>query len=199
LDILSALEARVASYPEDDLGQKYVHFLLFEREFKFVFEGLDRNRSFFWSTSPFYEREFLYRAARVPAQFKTSFRLYRYFMEALNPELVDVENTSSGPGLRLERYPISRLARELRRLTPAAVRRAWRERKMRAPTPVIECLREQVMTQAAVAEYLSPTYVNTIVAQLDGLQSHILLTLTSTIEYFVGGRSTLDRFRGTDF
>jgi asparagine synthase (glutamine-hydrolysing) len=197
LDILAALEARVASYPEDDLEEKYGHFVLFDREFKLVFEGLDRNRHFFWSTSPFYGRDFFGRAMRCPAQFKTNLSLYRYFMESLSLQLVDVESTTGGRSLRLERYPVSRLARALRNWTPPMVRRTLRGMKTRPMTSVLECVREQIATQPAVAAYLSPTHASAILSRLDSPQSHILLTLTSTIEYFAGERSTLERYHDT--
>jgi asparagine synthase (glutamine-hydrolysing) len=198
LDIVGALDERIASYPEADLEEKYGHFLLFDREFKLVFESVDRNRSFFWSTSPFYGGEFFSRAMRCPAQLKVNFLLYRHFMECLNPTLVDLESTT-GPSLRLERYPTIRIARTLRRWTPSLLRATWRTVTRRPSAVLLDCLRAQTQPSSPVADYLSLAHTKSVLDRLDSLQASYLFTLTSVIEYFTSGTSSLERYRETSF
>jgi asparagine synthase (glutamine-hydrolysing) len=194
VDVLSALVSRLRSYPEEDPEEKYVHFFLFERGFKFGYEGEDRNRNFFWSTSPFYGREFLDRALRCPGRTKANFLLYRYFMESLNPKLVDVKNTTSGPSLRVDGHPIRRLVRELGKRKPAGLRKKWRMMTMKPGRDLLECVRLQLASTSPATEYLCPRSTIAILGRLDRTQAYMLLTLTSTIEYFESGTSTLDRY-----
>ncbi|MGH9988056.1 MAG: asparagine synthase-related protein, partial [Nitrososphaeraceae archaeon] len=53
-DIVHDIRTQLSKYPEVKLAQKYIHFLMFERAFKWLFEGEDRNRCYFWSVAPFY-------------------------------------------------------------------------------------------------------------------------------------------------
>lgn len=202
-DIVAALEARISSYPEDSLEDRYVHFFLFERAFKYLFEGEDRNRHFFWSATPFYARETFFQAMRCHPQLKTNYAFYRFFMESLSPILVDVESTTCGRSLRLERYPgrLTRALRErIRELTPQSLRRRWRAAgRPVVAAGVLACIREQLSPSSPVTDFLSPYHVTAALEQLDLRQSSRLLTLTSAIEYFSTGRSTLERYRDVPF
>lgn len=92
----SAYEQRLAEhvghYPEESFSAKYTHFMLFERGFKWLFEGEDRNRYFFWTVAPFYSIEFIKFAMRVPQQRKRHYRLYAKFLERLNADCAKVKH-----------------------------------------------------------------------------------------------------------
>jgi asparagine synthase (glutamine-hydrolysing) len=200
LDILAALEERILSYPEDNFEEKYIHFILFERGFKWLFEGEDRNRHFFWSATPFYGREPFIRAMSCPAQFKADYYLYHLFMESLSPKLVDVESTTVGSSLRSGRYPMKQFVHALRIWTPPSLRRGWRMlRRPSAPSEVLGCIREQLAPSSPVIDYLSPSHTNAILGRLRKTQAYMLLTLTSAIEYCTTGNSTLERYRNAYF
>jgi asparagine synthase (glutamine-hydrolysing) len=200
LEIVAALEQRLRSYPEDDLEDKHIHFVLFERGFKWLFEGEDRNRSFFWSSSPFYGREPFRIAMGCPAGFKSNYVLYRHFIEAMNPSLVDVESTTRGPSLRDERHPTVELRRTLRRWSPRSLRRLWR-RFSTPPVPaaMLECIREQLDSSLSATSCLSMSNAGAVLRQLDRTQLFMLLTLTSTIEYFANGDSVLEHHGASYF
>jgi asparagine synthase (glutamine-hydrolysing) len=200
LDILAALESRIASYPEDDFEDKHIHFVLFERGFKWLFEGEDRNRHFFWSASPFYGRDPIVRAMRCPAQFKANYTFYRLFMESLSPALVDVESTTCGPNLRLKPYAMRQVVRALKGWAPLALRRGWRTlTKPLAPTKVLDCIRSQLAPSSPARDYLFADERSDILKRLSRTQSYMLLTLTSAIEYIGTGGSTLERYRDVYF
>ena len=84
-DIRRSVRDRIRTYPERDREAKYVHFLLYERGVNFLFEGEDRNRFFFWSTTPFYSLDFFRYAMNCPAEQKARYNLYRSFLEELSP------------------------------------------------------------------------------------------------------------------
>src|SRR5262249_10305804 len=47
------IRRRIESYPERTPAQRYVHFLFAERAVRWLFEGEDRNRCYFWHATPF--------------------------------------------------------------------------------------------------------------------------------------------------
>lgn len=84
-EIRRSVRERVQRYPERDPEAKYVHFLVYERAVNFLFEGEDRNRLFFWSTTPFYSNAFFQYAMNCPDEQKARYNLYRSFLEELAP------------------------------------------------------------------------------------------------------------------
>lgn len=50
---LSRLETEFDNYPKSNYTEKYTHFLLTQRLTNLTIEGLDRNRFYCWSTSPY--------------------------------------------------------------------------------------------------------------------------------------------------
>lgn len=84
------LEQLLGQYPESDPRQKGVHFALYERGRKWLFEGEDRNRSFLWTATPFYSTPLLDYCLRVPDRLKKNRRLYRLFQMRLSPAAASV-------------------------------------------------------------------------------------------------------------
>ncbi|MFX0115353.1 MAG: hypothetical protein ACFFB3_12460, partial [Candidatus Hodarchaeota archaeon] len=78
-------------YPEDSLNQKYVHFSWYERAVRLAFEAVDRNRFFFWATSPFFSLPFYqYAMLEIPEKYEQHFNLYRMFLERLDRNLLEI-------------------------------------------------------------------------------------------------------------
>jgi len=202
-DILAALEARILSYPEEEFEEKYIHFILFERAFKWLFEGEDRNRHFFWSAAPFYGLELFGRAMKCPPLLKANYSLYRLFIESLNAELVDVESTTCGRSLG-SGHSVDHLLRDVRRWTrarmPQSLRRRFRGlRRQPVAGNVVACIREQLARASPISDYLSPSHVSAVLEGLGPSQAYMLFTLTTAIEYFTTGRSTLERYHDAYF
>ena len=203
-EMLTALEERIASYPESAVDEKYTHFLVFERAFKWLFEGEDRNRHYFWSDTPFYARAPFAQAMSCPPRLKANYALYRLFMESLSPALLDVESTTCGPSLDFDRYPVKQLARGIRswarQAAPSSIRRklkSWRRQPVTGP--VRACIREQLAGISPAAAYLSPPAVEAVLDRLDPTQAYTLFTVTSAVEYAASGRSILEKYRETVF
>lgn len=84
------LENHITTYPEKTLEGKFVHFKVFERGFKWLFVGEDRNRLFLWSATPFYSLQF-FRASMAESQrAKEHYVLYKNFLSCLNPILIRI-------------------------------------------------------------------------------------------------------------
>lgn len=82
--IRDEIKNTLVNFPENDLNQKYVHFVLFERGYKRNFEGEDRNRFYFWSTSPFWSPKLFDYSMKIPDSYKKHLSLYRTFLERLD-------------------------------------------------------------------------------------------------------------------
>jgi asparagine synthase (glutamine-hydrolysing) len=81
------LESHLMRYPEVTMEGKFAHFRIFERGFKWLFVGEDRNRLFMWSTTPFYDLSFFRASMEVSQSGKDYYRLYKEFLSILNPVL----------------------------------------------------------------------------------------------------------------
>lgn len=83
------------SYPEKDLSYKYIHFIIHERGMKWLFEGEDRNRYYFWSVAPFWGVKVFKYAMSCSHQQKFGNRLYLKFMKQLNKKFAIIEDSNS--------------------------------------------------------------------------------------------------------
>lgn len=106
--ILDTVRDRATSYPEGSWSDRYVHFLVAERAVKFNFEGEDRNRHFFWSSTPFYSGPVFEYAFRCPDSQKAYYRLYREFLRCLSPEVAKIERPAFGGAITDSRHTMLR-------------------------------------------------------------------------------------------
>jgi asparagine synthase (glutamine-hydrolysing) len=77
----------LAKYPERTMEGKFAHFKVFERGFKWLFVGEDRNRIFLWSTTPFYSVNFFRSLMSISQNAKKHYAFYKDFLGILNPAL----------------------------------------------------------------------------------------------------------------
>ena len=93
-------EKRIAgifnNMPGHTLKAKYKYFLFFERARHWLFEGEDRNRSYVWSTTPFYQPQFFNLAHSVAESEKRDYRFFREFMQQVSDKLVSIPNANWG-------------------------------------------------------------------------------------------------------
>ena len=73
---------------------KYKNFLFFERARHWLFEGEDRNRSYLWSTTPFYQPAFFRMVHSIPEKEKKNYRLYREFTNKVDLQLNTINNAN---------------------------------------------------------------------------------------------------------
>lgn len=94
--LFGELKELLTTYPEEDLAQKAVHFVIYERGRKWLFEGEDRNRFFLWHTSPFYSLPFFLKAMRMPDEQKRYNTLYSAFQRQLDASVARIPDASIG-------------------------------------------------------------------------------------------------------
>lgn len=86
----------LSSFPEKDPLRRATHFILCERNPRWLFEGEDRSRSFLWQTSPFFSRVFFREVMRIPAHRKEYHRLYREFQTRLSAACSRIPDANYG-------------------------------------------------------------------------------------------------------
>ena len=109
-DIYHQLYQHLDSYPEKNNADKYKRFLLKERASKWLFEGEDRNRYFMPSITPFYAVPFYRFAMSIPDKLKSDFKLFRNFLNLLDPQMAKINNANWGLSINQQKA-ISKLYR----------------------------------------------------------------------------------------
>ncbi|WP_224338536.1 asparagine synthase-related protein [Haloprofundus halobius] len=107
-ELRNSVRDRVRSYPESDLSNRYVHYLLRERGMNWLTHGEDRNRYYYPSVAPFYARPVYEYAMNCPAEQKRGRKLYRAFLEALSPAMVDIRNANFGAPINSTEYALKK-------------------------------------------------------------------------------------------
>jgi asparagine synthase (glutamine-hydrolysing) len=135
-EIRARVRQRVESYPEQNLYQKYLHFIIFEHCFKLQFEGEEKSRSFFWTVAPFYSLSVFTYLMNIPDDRKRYYRLYDHFFQRLSPATAAIDNVGSlAVPLNSPRRYLYLKARELFSLLPASLKIKIRS-KVRKPYTV---------------------------------------------------------------
>ena len=205
-DILAVLKDRVRTYPEESSRQKYVHFMIYERAVKWLFEGEDRNRSFFWSCTPFYCLPFFREAMACPDRYKSNHRLYSDFLKRLSPTAAGVVDMNRGVAVTslsyrykeavfsfMARYP--GLTRSLKnRLSPTIA--------ADVSSPLAECVKRQAEMNPEIYDYFNREKLRQVADNpgcISRVAFHNLLTVTSAIEMHQGRRQSYDAFARVAF
>jgi asparagine synthase (glutamine-hydrolysing) len=95
-EIINELMKYLEACPEKDWLHKYIHFMVYESAFKYVFEGEDRKRHFFWATTPFYSLGFFMKVMAIADNHKKDYKLYKDFLVFLNKDLAMINNADWG-------------------------------------------------------------------------------------------------------
>jgi len=201
--LLQSIRGQLASYPESNPTDRFRHFL-FERIFKFSFEGEDRNRYFCWSTAPLSGSPFVRYALQCPGEQKAGFKLYRAFLQTVHPRSLDV-GYSDFLGIRMKPFQLQvyRLARMLVRAIPGLKRflqsRLGQRRTYLPADPAIKCMQDQVTRSPAITDHFAVDVLNRVLDHpTEHSRHHIdgLFTLLSFIED-LHGSSTLLKYQTT--
>jgi asparagine synthase (glutamine-hydrolysing) len=185
--IMSEIKNVVMAYPEKQWQNKYVHFLLFERGFKWMFEGEDKNRCYFWSIAPFYSLPFFIYAMNCPESLKRRYKLYQRFMMKLSPEASLIPKAKW-------RFPITSdfklfLFTSIYLRLPLRLKGIFRNalKKRNITNPIakdrIIDLEKQTKRCSYISNYLSIAELRNI-ESIDSYKLDILNTITSVIEEF---------------
>ena len=93
-ELYNDLKELVLSFPESDLKQKYIHFRINEKPFKYAYQGEDRHRNYFWSVSPFWSIQFFNYIMNCSDESKIRHKTYRALLQSYSPEATDLVYTN---------------------------------------------------------------------------------------------------------
>ena len=205
-DIKAELAEHLASYPETALDRKYRHFFCLEVATKMYHEGEDRNRHFFWSATPFYSFNFFHYAINCPDRDKQGYRLYREFLAQLHPAVGGIDYADWRAPLSSLKFSLLYQIKNLTRRRPNLIRRFRRllglYDRVDPDSNILGCLRDQSLAGAPLNQYLDPRSLARVLARpqdYDKNQLWTLLTLTSTLAYYICPRPMGDDFLERDF
>jgi asparagine synthase (glutamine-hydrolysing) len=199
-EIIAELRHHVDSFPEQDPAQKYIHFTTHERVFKWLCEGEDRNRCYFWTATPYSGRDFFHFAMRCPDEQKSYYALYREFLLELSPAAALIDHAGTGAAVTTDRFKTLRKTLEFLQDSP--------EIRKRMETVVgpsqgfvhdaltVAYLRRQTSDAGAIFEYLSAPALKTIAENPKNYTKEaidLLFTITATVEETLTGRSVLEQ------
>lgn len=162
-EFIAALREQLEAYPEREWADRQVHFEVLDRAYKWLYEGEDRNRAFFWSTTPFWAAPFFGAVMRARRDHKAHRRLYDEFLRALSPAAAALEYAGIGAPMDSKAFRVATKAASL--LARLSVERhvaalALRPRPAIASQRSIDHLRAQQRRCPAIGEYLDPAAVD---------------------------------------
>lgn len=205
-DLEGQIETMVDGYPERSPDRKYVHFIIYERGMKWLFEGEDRNRCLLWSATPFYDQSFFREAMACPMECKQRRRLYRDFLTCLSPVAAGIIDSNKGVPITAPGYARKEMVFDLLARFPSLSRRL--KNKLRPPrsydlsSAALTCLKQQAVKCPVIEEYLDGAELMRLIDTPSGLSRAIfdnLLTVTAAIEMYTGAKETLDDFQEVEF
>lgn len=199
-EITDELACHVAAYPEQDCRQKYVHFVTSERAFRWHSEAEDRNRCYFWGSTPFYGLEFFTAAMRCPDDQKADYALYGEFLLQLSPAAAAIPHAGMGAPIASDTFKTASRVAALLREQPE-VRRLLERRGGGTPgydadSTVVRSLRHQLEDCDALDDCLSRSAVrHSVERSVDHTreQLDLLFTITAIVEDLTTGRSVLEQ------
>jgi len=205
-EIIDDLEAVMELYPEESMGKKYVHFMIFERGMKWLFEGEDRNRCSFWSCTPFYSVPFFNLAMSCGRRTKKNHRLYSSFLSALSPELASLPDANRGAAVTSSEYRRKLTTISLLSRSPRIMR--WIKSKLHQQkgyahdSSPVRILRNQFEQCSGLTSYLDEACLADIIQTPELISTEMfdnLLTITTIIEKLSGSCDFLSRYMEDDF
>ena len=199
-EIIDEIKNLILSYPERDLYQKYVHFMIYESAFKWVFEGEDRNRFYFWSVTPFYSIHFFNYVMNCPDSMKTKYKLYRKFLIKLSTQASAIENASWNLPITSKKIELYLFAYFIYKNLPSRLKKVVKSKfkkkninSYESNPKIMNCFWEQIENCKSIYNYLSIKDIKEI-KNMSKKGFYNLITITSTIEKFECKESTFEKY-----
>jgi asparagine synthase (glutamine-hydrolysing) len=186
--IITEIRNILSSYPEKSLGQKYVHFLIYNGYFNHYNEREDRNRFYFWSVAPFYSVPFFYYAMNCSDKNKVHRALQKRFLFALSPSAAEIDKSDYGCSIMSKRYMILEYILYVRYRYPALgklLRKITNRHGYNHHPIILRCLRSQIGNCEAICSYFIRNALENILnnsANYSAFGIINLFTVTSLME-----------------
>jgi len=200
-EIIRSFADAVNAYPEDDIADKYVHYWLAERCMVWHYDGMDRNRAFFWMAAPPLALPLFHYVTNCSDRQRGKFTMYKGLLDQFSPDYLKFNYAQYNGPLGSFRFHMTLLTWQWYQKLPVRIRRLIRRLLGRkVPTypgdsNLVRCIQRQVDGCSAIGRYLDLSDVAEISAGRPKTEMQLLLTVTSTIEKFELNRSSIDEFK----
>ncbi|MBN2377104.1 MAG: hypothetical protein JXD22_11925 [Sedimentisphaerales bacterium] len=211
-DITNELMSHLSTYSEKNFAQKYVHFIIHERSANRFFHGEDRNRLFFWGTTPFFAIDVFKYAMNCPNEQKADLRLYAKLLSNLSPKAAKLPNGNTGMSITSTKYRLACWKYKMeRKQTPIKkIRRLFRNpplnqkplRSWHHHKNLLSCLHDQIHGSDVVKNYISESVAEDVLRHNQNYKNDALMrlfTINSLLENLLLPKSSLDKYQDHDF
>ncbi len=183
ISVADSVAEVLKSYPEEDNRARSKAFVLRERARKSFYEGEDRNRKFFVSSTPFYNTSFFQYLMRIPDDDKTGPDLYQKFQKLLSAKFASIPDALGYPADSW-RYALRQRAQGTLRSLPTDYKNRLRKivgMGASLPIPKRELL-GQLLEKTDAAKYLNVQKVREAIPSLNTIQYQYLRTILRLLE-----------------
>ena len=189
------------SYPETALQEKYQHFIICERILVWNYDGMDRDRSYYWLAAPLDATPVFHYGMNMPYGHRDHYQMYWDMLDQFAPESMKVNYAPYGAPPRSRRLEWTWFKEKMYFKMPEWVRQHVRrllnrKRAEAHPNPLlVQCLREQMSNGSALKDYFRPDRYEKILQTGTKMQHEVLLSATCAVENFLTGQTTLEKYR----
>lgn len=204
-EILNEIILLLATYPENDFAQKYVHFRTVDKPHKYAFQGEDRHRHFFWTNSPFWSFPFYNYIMNCSDYSKRKFLLFSELIEYFSKESIRIPYANFNSSVKsLKGKIILFWIYNYYSLVPSNIKNDFKalffggNPKLNRESILIKCIKTQTSSSNPILEYINLS--NEIdIYSFRKVQLYSILTLTSSLELFLHKKSSLGSFLTEEF
>ncbi len=205
-EIFCELRKTFATYPEKNISQKYVHFVIYERKFRCFHEGDDRKKQFFWSPSPFWSVKVFTHLMNCSDYQKRNKYLYTKFISMLSRKVSDIpygnNNAKVSTAISKHKYALWQLFAQRPRPIKHLARKFKKKPSVTAgkydhSPDIIRCITQQINNCDAIKTCLSKSSLDNILANAQNYRPPAiaaLFTIISAIEYIATDHSTIEKY-----
>jgi asparagine synthase (glutamine-hydrolysing) len=205
-EIVDEIRNTLSSYPEENLGQKLVHFIFYGRQFKFVFEAEDIHRLYFWIVNPFYSIPFFNYAMNCADEHKSQEALYREFLYQMSPLAAKIKSSNWGCSILSKKFKIVQYVLSLtwkypmlKKFLKKFIKGSRDMEGYKENARIIQCMRDQLKNCDSISNYLSRKEMEKIMNNSGNYRPtgiDNLFTIMSLMEGTLCGNCTIEKFYG---
>jgi hypothetical protein len=192
----------IESYPEKSFDQKYVHFVFSGYCYNWHYEGIDMQRSFFWSHTPLESTPFFLHVMNCPDEQKEYYKFFREFIIRLSPETRDIHNATWKTAINSPKAIFKCALQSQFNKMPPSIKTAMRALFRHPPgydpdAEMMRLFREQMGNCPAIGDCFDMNRLSETAKKSSRLEFDTLFTATSIVELSATGTSVFEKYEST--